>query len=287
MTKKYYYNYNGEISDSDQNVTSIYNRSFRYGDGLFESMRWEKNDIPLLTYHLDRLRKGIRLLKMDGEQVLDPVFIRKQIAHLVKKNNISETARIRLNVFREGGGFYAPTSNKAAFLIEAEALDIVSSMSTNGIIIDVFNEHKKSINEFSQLKSNNALLSVMAGIYRQGRGFDEVLLLNENGFLCEGSASNIFIWYQNTLYTPALSEGCVDGVMRRVVIEVAMKNDINVMEAQIDPEILNEAEELFVTNAVQGIRWVLGYKRKRFFNNLSKGLQSKVEKWKSEKLNIK
>lgn len=285
MGNNHYFNYNGIISESGDKVIDIHNRSFRFGDGLFESMRWENGDIPFLDYHIERLNKGIKILKLESSKPFDASFIRQHVTQLVKMNNLQGPVRIRLNVFREGGGLYSPETNKAAFLIEAEALNVlVNSHNSAGIIIDIFKDHKKPINDFSQIKSNNALLYVMAGIYRKSHGFDEVILLNENGLLCEASGSNVFIWYRNTLYTPALSEGCVDGVMRKVVMEVALKNNIPVIEAQINPEILNEAEELFITNAVHGLQWVLGYKKKRFFNKLSKDLQWKIEQWKSDKL---
>lgn len=285
MGNNHYFNYNGIISERGDKVIDIHNRSFRYGDGLFESMRWENGDIPFLDYHVERLNKGMKILKLEGSKLFDAFFIRQQVTQLVKRNNLQGPVRIRLNVFREGGGLYSPETNHAAFLLEVEALNAkVNSHNSAGLIIDIFKDHKKPINDFSQIKSNNALLYVMAGIYRKNHGFDEVILLNENGLLCEASGSNIFVWYRNTLYTPALSEGCVDGVMRRVVMEVALKNDIPVIEAQINPEILNEAEELFITNAVHGMQWVLGYQKKRFFNKLSKDLQLKVEQWKLDKL---
>lgn len=285
MGNNHYFNYNGIISERADKVIDIHNRSFRFGDGLFESMLWENGDIPFLDYHIERLTKGMKILKLENSNLFDAFFIRQQVTQLVKRNNLQGPVRVRLNVFRDGGGLYSPETNKAAFLIEAEALNVlVNSYNSAGIIIDIFKDHKKPINDFSQIKSNNALLYVLAGIYRKSHGFDEVILLNENGLLCEASGSNVFIWYRDTLYTPALSEGCVDGVMRRVVMEVALENNIPVIEAQINPEILNEAEELFITNAVHGLQWVLGYKKKRFFNKLSKDLQLKIEQWKSDKL---
>lgn len=285
MGNIHYFNYNGVISERGDKVIDIHNRSFRYGDGLFESMRWENGDIPFLDYHIERLTKGMNILKLESAKLFDAFFVRQQVAQLVKKNNLQGLVRIRLNVFRDGGGLYAPETNKAAFLIEAEALTgLVNSHNSAGLIIDVFRDHKKPINDFSQIKSNNALLYVMAGIYRKSHGLDEVILLNDNGLLCEASGSNVFVWYRNTLYTPALSEGCVDGVMRRVVMEVALKNDIPVIEAQINAEILNEAEELFLTNAVHGMQWVLGYQKKRFFNKLSKDLQGKIAQWQLDRL---
>ena len=119
----------------------------------------------------------------------------------------------------------------------------------------------------------------MAGLYRKQKGVDDVLVLNQDGFLCESVSSNIFVWYDGKLYTPALSEGCVAGVMRRVVIELAAENNYEVVEAQINPDIMHLADELFFTNAIQGIQWVLGYKKKRYFKRISKMLQEKLVSW--------
>lgn len=285
MENNRYFNYNGIICAVGEKVIGIHNRSFRYGDGLFESMCLKNGAIQFLDYHIDRLQKGMNLLKLEGAQLFDAFFIRQEVAHLIKKNNLKESARVRLTVFRDGGGLYSPETNKASFVLEAEELDgKVNAHNSAGLIIDIYKDHKKPINDFSQIKSNNALLYVMAGVYRKNNGLDEVILLNENGLLCEASGSNVFIWYRNTLYTPALSEGCVEGVMRRVVIEVARMHEINVIEAQINPEILNEAEELFLTNAVHGMQWVLGYQKKRFFNKLSKDLQAKIVQWQIDQL---
>lgn len=284
MKSNFYFNYNGEIHAADELTVSIHNRSFRYGDGLFETMRWQNGDIQYLSYHVARLHKDMALLKMEGAKLLDTFFIKQQASLLIKRNKLEGPVRIRLSVFRDGGGLYSPETNKAAFLLEVSSLkSSLGSRYPAGLIIDVYKEHTKSINRFSAIKSNNALLFVMAGIYRKQQGLDEVILLNENGLLCESSSANIFIWYRNSLYTPALSEGCVDGVMRRVIMEVAKINNIEVIEAQINPEILNEAEEMFLTNAVHGMQWVLGYKKKRFFNRLSKDLYDKLIQWQAEK----
>lgn len=283
MKNNFYFDYNGDISNEDS-IISIHNRSFRYGDGLFETMRWQNGDIQFLNYHVERLHKGMALLKIEGAKLLDAFFIKQHTASLIKKNKLEGLVRVRLSIFRDGAGLYSPETNKAAFLLEVNSLEkTIISHHPGGLIIDVYKEHTKSINQFSCIKSNNALLYVMAGIHKKQQGLDEVILLNENGLLCESSSSNIFIWYRNTLYTPALSEGCVDGVMRRVIMEVARENNIDVIEAQINPEILNEAEEMFLTNAVHGMQWVLGYKKKRFFNRLSKDLYNKVIQWQLEK----
>src|SRR5690606_35689778 len=128
--------------------------------------------------------------------------------------------RVRFSVFRNGEGLYTPETNKAGFLLEAQPLNQkIYAHNPAGLIIDVYQKHRKTTGPFSHMKSNNALLFVLASLYKKERGLDDVVILNQDGNLCESTHSNLFVWYKNGLYTPALSEGCVDGVMRRAVIE--------------------------------------------------------------------
>jgi len=284
MNQSRYLDYNGEFHHTEDAIFQSHNRSFRYGDGLFETMCWQNGNIQLLNYHIDRLQKGMELLKLEGAKRYTAQFFLEKIAALLKKNQLSESeCSIRLAVFRDGAGLYTPVSNQAVYLLEVFKLDKkVNVHNQAGLIIDVFPDHRKPVNALSTIKSSNALLYVLAGIYRKTHALDDVLLINESGFLVEAASSNIFIWYNETLYTPALSEGCVDGVMRRSIIDFAKENDIAIVEAQINPQILNEAEEIFLTNAVHGMQCVLGYKKKRYFNRLSKDLWKKYEKWQTE-----
>ena len=118
----------------------------------------------------------------------------------------------------------------------------------------------------------------MAGLYKQQNKLDDVFLLNQNGFLCEAGSSNVFVLYNHHLYTPALSEGCVEGVMRQVVIQMAADLHIPLTEAQINPEILYEADEVFLTNATRGIQSVMGFGVRRYFNEMSKLLLDELNK---------
>lgn len=275
-----YINFNGSLIPANQPAITVGNRSFKYGDGLFETMRWNGSSIRFLSYHLERLQEGMQLLQMEGGAKFDPYFVKESTLALVKKNRISGQARIRLNIFRDGAGYYSPETNKTQFVLETIPLaEERYQLNKAGVIIDVFNDHTKPKGPLAAIKSNNALLYVMAGLARKKRACDDMLLLNQDGFLCESISSNIFIWYDNALYTPAVSEGCVAGVMRRAVIELAKDNGIEVVEAQIRPEILHEADEMFLTNAIQGIHWVMGYKKKRYFNHLSKLLQEKLNRF--------
>jgi len=287
MNQARFLDFNGEVFHSEEAILKASNRSFRYGDAVFESMRWENGTVSLLKLHVERLQKSMELLKMEGGKRFTESFLHEKIDSLLKKNSLLDRAcRVRLSVFREGEGLYTPSTHQSAYLLEVSALDKVSNVHNQaGLIIDVFADHRKPANALANMKSANALLYVLAAIYRKKNALDDVLLINEQGFLVESASSNIFIWYRNQLYTPALSEGCVDGVMRRSIIEFAAANEIEIIEAQINVQILNEAEEIFLTNAVHGMQCVLGYQKKRYFHKLSRELWRKYLQWRKELAN--
>lgn len=269
--------FNDEFFATEQAVIKASNRSFKFGDGLFESMRMCNGKLQFAEQHADRLRAGMKALKMEGYALLDAYFLRQKTTELLKKNKLNGNARFRLTIYRDGEGLYTPQINKIGYLLEVIPLEQAQyELNKKGLIVDVFDEMTKPIHKLSNYKTTNALLYVMAGLYQKQHRLDEALLLNQHGFLCESTSSNVFVVYQKQIYTPALSEGCVAGVMRSVVLQVAKTYNIPVIEAQISPDILNEAEEVFVTNASSGIRWVMGFGRKRYFNEVAKALSTKL-----------
>ncbi|MDP2413900.1 aminotransferase class IV [Daejeonella sp.] len=272
-----YINFNGSILPADQLIFKANNRGFRYGDGLFESMRYIKGKLKFPEMHIDRIQKGMKLLRFDNCSLIDTWFIREKVEELVRRNRTGADARIRLTVFRDSEGLYSPVSNKFGYVLEIQKLDESQYvLNKKGLIIDVYDEIPKPLNALSNLKTCNAMIYVLAGIYKNQNALDEVLILNHHGFLCESMSSNVFVVYDRKLYTPALNEGCIAGVMRQVVMRLAKENDIELVEAQINPDILNEADEVFLTNAGKGIQWVMGYNSKRYFNEVSRFLSEKL-----------
>ena len=269
--------YNDEFVAAGMPILTAQNRGFKYGDGLFESMRMINGKLKFAAQHADRLQAGMKALKIEGGNLLDEYFLKQKTAELSKKNKLKDNVRFRLSVYRAGDGLYTPDSNKSGYVLEASPLAENSyELNKKGLIVDVYDEMAKSIDKLSNYKTSNSLLYVMAGLYKKQQRLDEAFILNQNGFLCESLSSNVFVVYDKQIYTPALSEGCIAGVMRGVVMNIAKSSDIPLTEAQINPEVLKEAEEVFITNAVGGIRWVMGYGRKRYFNEVSKILVTKL-----------
>ncbi|MVZ65273.1 4-amino-4-deoxychorismate lyase [Sphingobacterium sp. DK4209] len=275
-----YINFNGSLVPEDMAVLSADNRAFRYGDGLFETMLWKDGDIRFLDFHVERLQEGMSLLQFEDTGIFDTFFVRSKTEELIRKNNMmGQVLRVRLIIFRMGAGLYGPESNKAGYVLQVERKQETLRDKKLGLIVDLYTDFKKPYSELSKLKSNNALVYVMAGIFRKKHAFDEVFIVNQAGNLCEALTSNIFIYYNKVLYTPALSEGCIAGVMRRVVMDIALSEGIEVVEAEIKPDIMKVADEIFCTNATQGIQWVMGYKQKRYFNKISRVFQDRLANW--------
>lgn len=267
--------YNDEFFSLNHPVLKAGNRGFRYGDGLFETIRMSNGKLNFPDFHVDRLREGMKALKIEGSALLDEYFLKQKTAELCKKNKIKDNVKFRLSVYREGDGLYTPDSNKYGYLLEATPLTGNQyELNKKGLIVDVYNEITKPVNMLSNIKTCSSLIYVMAGLFKKQHRLDEAILLNQHGFICESISSNIFVVYDKQIYTPALSEGCISGVMRKVVMQLAEVNGIPVIEAQLNPEVLRQADEVFVTNAIGGIRWVMGYGRKRYFNENAKNLST-------------
>lgn len=268
-----YINLNGSFYRADEPVLQANNRAFRYGDSLFESIRLINGHPVHIPLHFARLKKGMDLLGYETSGQFTFRDISNQIEELAQRNGIQKGGRVRLTVFRNDGGYYTPETNEKSYLIEAIPLsDNYYKVNENGYIIDLYTKTTKSLTPFSGLKTGNALEYVLAAQYKKQQNLDECVLVNQHYRLCEAISANLFLFKSNTLYTPALSEGCLAGVMRQKVLELATSLGINCIEDSFTPTNMLQADEIFLTNSVSGIRWVMGYKQKRYFNAIAKKL---------------
>jgi len=274
---KTFVNYNGDILPADQPVLMASNRAFRYGDAVFETIRLMHGDILFFEKHLNRLKKSMQLLNMRWRDDFNFHHLYLLIRHLDQVNDLRGNGRIRLEVFRNGAGLYAPDSAEVSFLLEAEPMDAKEyRLNDNGLRLDVFTEFTKSRNKLSNLKSSNALVNVMAGMYREQQGLDDCLLLNDNGRICEAIGSNVFFVTKDEIVTPALNEGCVAGVMREQLIEMLKEKRKKVYETSVTIDQAMKADEIFLANITGGIRWAGAFRQKRYFNTVSRWLLAEL-----------
>jgi len=262
-------NLNGEVVPGDKPVITLDNRAFHFGDGLFESMRIVNGRPCFVDAHWVRLTTGAGVLRIDLPKNLDRDLFERYIVELVQRTGHVH-ARCRFTLFRNAGGFYRPDGNTGGFTIELSPTpDPHYALNAHGLMVDIWPEMRKPMNELSRHKTLNCQYYVMASLWSQQRGLDDCMLQNERGNIIESSSGNLFIVSNGELYTPPPIDSCVGGVMRAQVINLAIANGIKVYECSLNPQNLLAADELFFTNAVLGVQWVGTYRTKRYAHRLA------------------
>jgi len=274
MTSEQYISLNGIKHKASDGVLSTSNRAFRYGDALFETVRCIHQEAAYFHDHYQRLINGMSLLRMELKTLPPADVIKQQIRSLIQKNRLFGDVRVRLTIFREDGGLYTPATNKVNLLIETSSLSSDGyQLNPKGLLVDIFEGEHKAINRFSHYKTANALLFVLAGLDKKEKGRDDMLILNSNKQIIEGLASNLFWIKDDIVYTPYRSTGCVDGIMRKQLLRIMKENGWCFFEVGgTDYSTLLKADEIFLSNAIQGIQWVVGLKEKRYFCKKTKEL---------------
>ncbi len=268
---------NGEFLDASTPYLDASNRSFRYGDGLFESIRLVNGKPFNLKGHYARITEGLKVMKIKMPLVLSLEHLEEIILTLAQKNEIQEGGRVRLSVYRGGNGTYMPANMAGQFLLEAHKLETnFFKLNQEGLTVDIYDDIKKPINALAPYKTSSALMYIVASVAARESGLDDVLLVNESHHIIEGTASNLFIVSNGVLYTPTVKDGCIGGTFRMHLINLAIKNNITVYECSLTPQNLLAAEEIFFTNAIKGIQWVGSYKTKRYYNETARELTALV-----------
>jgi branched-chain amino acid aminotransferase len=265
-----YINFNGKTVGSDQPVIHSNNRGFRYGDGVFETIRVKDGHIVLADYHFERLFSSLQLLQFEIQDGFNKDELSRQILDLCKTNGHQASARIRLVVFRSDGFLTERDLDFPNYIIETYTLPPLSPvLIQDGLKVGVFSGGRKSQDQFSQLKSNNYLLNSMAVRYASKQNWNDCLILNSKDRICESTVCNVFCTKKGIIYTPSITEGCVAGVMRRHLLENLGKEGYRIEEIRIEMEFLIDSDEVFLTNAIHGIRWVDKIGERLFSHELS------------------
>lgn len=265
--EKRYLIYDGIICSSDVPLLKITNRAFRFGDGIFETIRYHKGVPLFFEDHYDRLIRGMSVIRLSLQGFPSRKEFCDRIVSIVNKNRFFGDVRVRISVFRKGEGFYTPQNTMASWIIEVSPLaDQGYSINEKGLIIDFFSEFPKSASPISPFKTVASLPYVIAGLFCKENYIDECLIINGQGRYIESVSSNLFWIKESNIYTPAIGSGCIEGVIRKKVIEYLPELGFRIIQTPgATPAEMYDAEEIFLTNSINGIRWVVGLGDKRFY----------------------
>lgn len=269
---------NGRMVPGDGPVISLDNRAFHFGDGVFESIRLVNGAPRFMEAHWVRLQEGLKVLRIGQPEGLDVVSATRMLRELSGACELPN-GRARLTVFRDAPGYYRPRAHTGGYTMELKPVPTPNyALNHEGFTVDLYPEMRKAVNTLAVHKTLNCQLYVMASLWCMERGLDDCLLQNDRGNIIESSSGNIFIVSNGVLYTPSLSDGCIGGVMRMQVINLALANGIKVYECSLNPQNLLAADELFFTNAVRGVQWVGSYRTKRYAHRMAQHLNGLLVK---------
>ena len=261
-------NFNGTIVDSQKAILGTDNRGFLYGDAVFETIKVVHHKPFFWEDHYFRLMAAMRIMRMEIPMNFTLEFLLNELQKITPNG----AARVRLTVFRNSGGRYRPTSNKVQFLLVSEPIDAdLFSFDNSSYSVDLFKDFYVQPGLFSSLKTNNRALNVIGSRFAEDNDLQNCILLNPQKQLVEFLNGNLFLVKGTVIKTPSLSSGCIKGVVRKQLIQLVESHpEYTIEETEISPFELQKSDELWVTNAIQGIQPVRFYRKKEYRSAIAK-----------------
>ncbi len=272
-------NLNGTLVENQKTIIAIDNRGLNYGDAVFETLRFSGGKIYFWEDHYFRLMASMRILRMEIPMDFTMEFLEEEILRTIGSSEIkNNTVRIKLLVWRKTGGKYTPTTNEIEYAISFEKLDepfyIINETDYE---VELFKDHFITSGLLSTLKSTNKLINILGSIFAKENGYQNCLLLNENKQVVEALNGNIFLISGSIIKTPPLSDGCLNGILRKQLISIIKEMPEFILEeVSISPFELQKADEILITNVIQGIVSITKYRKKEFGAKTAKLLLPKL-----------
>ncbi|UJP63365.1 aminotransferase class IV [Mongoliitalea daihaiensis] len=227
----------------------LHNRAFLFGDGLFETMVFTRGKILDFELHRVRLLHGMHILGLDPEIISTQEELERSIfSHL----SSSQILRVRWNVFRGGLGKYTPETDKVLETLQIQPFHYPPRIKKTAMISAKFRVYPQV---WSNCKTSNALLYVLANQERQQYQQDDVILLDYRGNVSEAGAANLFWKKDGVYYTPSLSTHCIAGIGRSKIMQCLRNFSIPLIEGEFSVQDLLTAEKVFTSN-VTGLSYI-------------------------------
>jgi branched-chain amino acid aminotransferase len=229
--------------------------AFLPGYSVFETMRLHGGRIALADGHAARLEKAMQALGLETAEPLTAQRIVRDAAGLARQNGLGGQARIRLTVFRESGLHPATGVNGAGWMMTADVVD-PPAWHEQGLAVAFYEAAAKSSSPWSAFKTGSRILYDQAARHAAAHGLDDALIANGSGCIVDSTDSSVFIVRDGRAVTSPVAAGGVDGVARRHVLRLLQSSGQPAGETVIAAADVLSADEVFLTNAVRGLRWV-------------------------------
>lgn len=270
-------NINGTIADTSGILIET-NRGLLYGDAIFDTLKVLDGKVLFAESHYFRLMSSLRLVRMEIPMHFTLEYMEQQVLQLVDTLEKAPSYRVRVTFYRKAGGKYLPTTRETEFIMAAEPLTAALYEVKEGEYeIELYKDFYVSKQLISTIKTTNRILNTTASIFADENGYANCLLVNDDKNILEAINGNIFMLSGNKLVTPPITDGCINGIMRKQVLEIARKIEgIEVTEASVSPFDLQKADELFITNVIMGIQPVTRYRKKEYKTDFAKDVLKRL-----------
>ena len=258
----------GQLLPAQDPCLHAANHAYRYGDGLFETMKMHDGKILHHKYHFERLLNGLATIGVRQPPSFTPTYVLREILSLAAANRATD-ARVRLSVSTAEG----PLAAESGFHYLAECFPIDLAQEQPAIHLSIFNGGRKSADLLSNLKSASHLIYAVAARKAAETGVDDCVVCNAYDRVADTTIASLFWVKDGVVYTPPLSEGCVAGVTRRRLIEQLSVSELRVTERTCVPRDLMNADEVFLTNAIRGVYAVSALDGKTFRQDVTHLIQ--------------
>ena len=272
-------NIDGVLFENEEAQLTVDNRGFHYGDAVFETIKVVRGTVLFWEEHYFRLMASMRILRMEIPMNFTLEFLLDEIHKTLKNSNLEHsTSRVKLIVNRASGGLYLPSNSGVNYLITVAPLAFDEfRFSANNYVVELFKDYLIAPVLLSTLKTNNRLVNILGSIFGKENGFENCLLLNTNKMVIEALNGNLFLVKGNTIKTPPIKDGCLNGIMRKQIISlIDASEEYELEESSISPFELQKADELFITNTIIGIQPISNYRKKSFASIVAKDILTKL-----------
>ena len=272
-------NFNGNLIQNTETSMGPDNRGLHYGDAVFETLRVSGSKIFFWEDHYFRLMASMRILRMEIPVNFTLEFLEKEVLNLVetfsKKNS---SYNIKILVWRKAGGKYSPKSNDIEYLLTGAQIEtLFYTLHDKRYEVELFKDHFVNSGILSTLKTNNKIVQVLGSIFAKENDYQNCLLLNETKTIVEALNGNLFLVKGSIIKTPPLTDGCLNGILRKQIIAICLQlPEYTLEEASVSPFELQKADEMFVTNVISGIQPISKYRKKEYSNTVAKNLLTKL-----------
>lgn len=273
------FNFNGELLHKNTDFLNENNRGLQLGDAVFEELRVINGDVIFLEDHYLRLMSSMRILRMEIPMNFTMEFMEEEILKLISEDGLRETKQIKFTVYRNtsDNNFSKSDNSISYFIISTTLINPFFVLDDKAYEVELFKDFYKNSSMLSNLDTNNKILNVVGSIYAQENDYQDCLLLNERKQVIEALNGNVFIVKGNQVKTPPITDGCVNSVIRKKIIDIVSKlNEVEFLEESLSPFELQKADELFIANNVNGLVSITKYRKKDFVNTTAKSLIGKL-----------